>query len=104
MDRLTYTAGLEQESLAKDYISAKEDYISAKGEYITAAKLTLNPAVVECITTALFAEMMTARTAYDMTDSYRTTVWKFLKCQPNDLTKIISSSPIEIASHLKELE
>ena len=90
VDRLTYKVGLEQERLAKDYI--------------TEAKLTLNSESVECITEALFADMMTAKTAYDMTDPYWTTALKFFKRQPNDLTKIIFSSPIEMASHLKELE
>ena len=100
VDRLTYKAGLEQERVAKEYISGSPD------EYgkLASAKLGLKPEVVECITEALFAEMIAAKTAYDMTDSYMTTVSKFFKGQPNDLTKIISSSPIEMASHLKELE
>ena len=90
MELLTYEAGLRLEEEAC--------------EYIIGNKLVLNPQVVQCITKALFAEMVAGITAYDMTDPYRTTFWKLVKCQPNDLTKIIFSSPIEMASHLKELE
>ena len=90
VDFLIYKAGLRLEHEANDYISK--------------AKLTLNLEVVECITDALFAKMVAAPTAYDMTDSYRTTFLKIFKCQPNDLTKIICSSPIDMANHVKELE
>ena len=90
MELLTYEAGLRLEEEACEYIIGNQ--------------LDLNPEVVQCTTKALFAEMVAGITAYDMTDPYRTTLWKLVKCQPNDLMKIILLSPIDMANDVKELE